>query len=110
MTSINFERVNRGWVDSLRAYEVMVNGHKSAEIRRGDRIELEVEAGRVEVHLELDWCRSRSLIFDVAEGSVVSIQCRPRSLLTAIYGITLGRKNYMRLAIKDETSTTQEAP
>jgi hypothetical protein len=49
------------------------------------------------VYLKIDWCRSPILRLNLQPGAEARLLCRPRSSLTAIYRITFGRNNYMRL-------------
>jgi hypothetical protein len=94
------ERAPGGWADSLRAYEVIVNEEKRAELRPGEKTTIEVDSGKVDVYLRLDSGRSRSITLNLEPGSEVRLFCQPRSALTALYRATLGRNNYMRLEVQ----------
>ena len=91
------ERTLGGWRDRYRSYEVIVNGRLRGELARGEQRSFEVEAGEVEVYLKIDWCKSRAVRLIVNQGSGVRLECQPRNILTALYGITFGRNNYIRL-------------
>lgn len=97
---INIERRDGGWRDRYRAYEVLVNGSKRADLWRGDRKRIEVEPGVVEVYLKIDWAKSRIINLDLRPDSEARLRCSPRSLFTTLYGITFDRNNYVRLEIK----------
>jgi hypothetical protein len=99
------ERASNRWVDSLRAYEVIVNGEKRDEIREGEKKTIEVDPGRVEIFLKINWCKSRSVTLDLASDSQAQFYCRPRNPLTALYGVTFGRNNYMRLEVQEVFSS-----
>jgi len=75
----------------------MVNGVSRASLRRGEKEAIEVSPGELEVYLKIDWCRSRTVRVNLEPGSEARLRCRPRSLLAAPYGLTFGRKNYIRL-------------
>lgn len=96
-TAIRLVRDPGGWVDRLRAYRVVVNGHTRAEIRAGEDCVVEVEPGPAEVFLKLDFCRSETVRLDVPVGTEAQLRCSPRSLVTVLYGISFGRDRYMRL-------------
>jgi hypothetical protein len=98
MTStLCIERPATGLRDRYRSYEVYVNGVKRAELARGEVARIEVEPGDVEVYITIDWCKSRAVGLAVDPGAEVRLRCRPRNLLSAIYGVTFGRNNYVRL-------------
>ena len=105
-TALKITREPGGWVDRLRAYQVCVNGKERAEIRAGEQRVLDVSSGPVEVLLKLDFCRSRIVRLDVAEGDEPHLHCGPRSWITMLYGITFGRNNYMHLRIQSEDPVT----
>lgn len=97
--TLHLERVSGGWVDSMRAYEVIVNEEKRAELRPGDKGSIEAEAGQIEIYLRLDSGRSRSIALTMEPDAEARLRCRPRRALTALYGATLGRNNYMQLEV-----------
>jgi hypothetical protein len=94
---LHIERKGGGYVDRWRAYEVIVNGQPRAELKRGEHRTLEIDPGHVEVFLRIDWCRSRVMRMDLTPGAEKHLICRPRSLLTAFYGIIFARDNYVQL-------------
>jgi hypothetical protein len=94
---ILIERAQGGWVDRYRAYEVVVNGESRAELRRGEKQAIKVDSEEIEIFLRIDWCRSRTVRLSLAEGTEARLFCRPRRLLTAFYGITFARDDYVRL-------------
>ena len=97
---IVIERAPGGWADSLRAYEVIVNEEKRAELRSGEKKTIELDPGHIEVYLRIDSARSRKIAVQLESGTEVRLYCRPRSALTALYRATLGRRNYMRLELQ----------
>lgn len=99
---LHLERAPGGWADSLRAYEVIVNEEKRAELHPGEKITVEVSPGQVEIYLRLDSGRSRLIRLDAEPGSAVRLCARPRSAVTALYRATLGRRNYMRLEVQED--------
>lgn len=100
-------RPDKGYRDRYRSYEVIVNGSKRAVLWRGDSEKIEIDPGAVEVYVKIDWCKSRTLVLSLEPGSEARLRCRPRSALTALYGITFGRNSYIRL--EDHSSAEGEA-
>ena len=94
---LKIERFPNGWVDRFRAYEIVVNGEVRGELSRGETQGVSVEPGEAVVFLRIDWCESRTHRVHVSQGSETRLICRPRSIWTAIYGITFGRHNYVHL-------------
>lgn len=97
MATLRIERAPNGWTDKLRAYDVVVNEKKRAELGPGEHRDIGIEAGQVVVYLTLDSARSRAITLDVKAGEEVRLRCRPRSALTALYRILFQRNNYMHL-------------
>lgn len=97
--TLHLERASGRYADSLRAYEVIVNEEKRAELWPGDKTSIEAEPGQVEIYLRLDSGKSKTLTLTMDPGSELRLRARPRSALTALYRATLGRKNYMRLEV-----------
>lgn len=93
------ERAPGGWADSLRAYEVIVNEEKRAELCRGEKRTIEVDPGQTEIYLKIDWCRSKIVHLSLGEGSEARLSCRPRLLFTVLYAVIFSRNNYMRLEV-----------
>jgi hypothetical protein len=94
---LHIERAPRGYVDRWRSYEVFVNGELRAELRRGETATIEVDSGPVEVFVKIDWCKSRVTQMNLDPGAEARLVCRSRHPLTALYGITFGRDNYVQL-------------
>lgn len=58
---------------------------------------IDVDPGEIEIFIRIDWCRSRVVRVTATDGAELRLRCRPRSLVTAFYGITFGRSNYVQL-------------
>jgi hypothetical protein len=83
--------------DRYRAYEVIVNDQLRGELDRGDKESFEVSPCEVEIYLKINWCKSQLVRLDISSGTEVRLVCQPRNILTALYGITFGRNNYIQL-------------
>ncbi len=94
---IHIRRVAKGWADRRRAYEVIVDGGSKGSLKPGDELDIEVEPGRQEIYLKIDWGRSRTFDLELGAGAEARLECGPRNALGALYWITLGRKSYIRL-------------
>lgn len=94
---IHIRRVAKGWADRRRAYEVIVDGNSRGSLKPGEELDIEVEPGRQEVYLKIDWGYSRMLDLELGSGAEARLECGPRNALGALYWITFGRKSYIKL-------------
>jgi len=97
MATLHISRPARGYVDRWRSYGVIVNGELRAQLHRGETTSIEVEPGQIEIFIKIDWCRSRVVQMALSPESEAHFVCRPRSVVTALYGITFARDNYVHL-------------
>jgi hypothetical protein len=59
------------WADRLRKYTIVVDGVPSAQIRRGETIEI---PGTHSVIARIDWCSSKELLLTCGEEGVHSLE------------------------------------
>lgn len=71
MAVLRFSRP-RQFADRFRRYRLLVNGVGVGDIAAGGAVEVDVPAGSHEVRARIDWCSSRRLVIDVADGG----ECR----------------------------------
>lgn len=92
-------REKRGWRDRARSYVVMLDGEQVAKVKRGERLEFPVTAGRHEIHLQISWCKSPSVQVVATPGEVIDLFCAPGGSANAALGDVLGgSKEYIHLA------------
>lgn len=89
------ERPGGKYRDSLRAYEVRVDGASVGEVRPGSRVDLSVSAGGHQVSAHIDWTGSDPLPVDVSPDETVHLRVEP----TGASGIAslFKKKAYLRL-------------
>jgi hypothetical protein len=96
---ISLKRLRRPLGDMLRAYKVVIDGAAIDDIHRGETKSFDVVPGRHEIHLEIDWAKSRNLELNLSSGDVASLACSarpPNAGWTA-----LASKDYIKLEIVD---------
>jgi hypothetical protein len=96
---ITLKRLRRPVGDVLRTYKVVIDGNRAGEIRRGETKTFDVTPGRHEIHLEIDWAKSRNVELNLSSGDVASLSCSarpPNAGWTA-----LASKDYIKLEIVD---------
>ncbi len=98
MTVLVIRRAHSKWTDRARSYKVVVDGRQRAQIGDDAVVQVPVTPGGHIVRLEIDWCRSRDLAFDIGHGEILRLECRPNaSPPLALLYFTIWRKNYIRL-------------
>jgi hypothetical protein len=98
-SQITLKRLRRPIGDVLRSYKVVIDGDTVGDIRRGETKTFDVPAGRHEVHLEIDWAKSRDLELNLSAGDVASLTCSARPPNGGL--AVLASKNYIKLEIVD---------
>jgi hypothetical protein len=96
---ITLKRLRRPLGDMLRTYKVVMDGATIGDIRRGETKTFAVAPGRHEIHLEIDWAKSRNLELNLSPGDSASLTCSarpPNAGWTA-----LASKDYIKLEIVD---------
>jgi hypothetical protein len=98
-SQITLKRLRRPLGDVLRTYKVVIDGNTVGDIRRGETKTFDVPPGRHEIHLEIDWAKSRDLELNLSSGDVATLTCsaRPPNAGLAV----LASKNYIKLEIVD---------
>jgi hypothetical protein len=98
-SQIALKRLRRPIGDVLRTYKVVIDGNTVGDIRRGETKTFDVPPGRHEIHLEIDWAKSRNLELNLSSGDVASLTCsaRPPNAGFAV----LASKDYVKLEIVD---------
>jgi hypothetical protein len=98
-SQITLKRLRRPLGDVLRSYKVVIDGNTVADIRRGETKTFDVPPGPHEVHLEIDWAKSRNLELNLSSGDVASLTCSARPPNAG--WTVLASKNYIKLEIVD---------
>jgi hypothetical protein len=110
LAQITLKRLHRPVGDLLRTYRVVIDGATVGGIRRGETKLFDLAPGRHEIHLEIDWAKSRNLELNLSAGDVASLTCSarpPNAGWTAV-----ASKNYIKLEIVDGSwlAVDPEAP
>jgi hypothetical protein len=97
---LTLHRLPRPWGDLLRSYKVYVDGTLVGTIWHRQTKTFDVTPGRHQIHLEIDWFRSRRIDVDFAPGQQVSMTCRARNSSRTGFMVPEG---YIVLEIADGT-------
>jgi hypothetical protein len=97
---IRIDRDEGFWADGLRAYGLVVDGEVVARIREGETQTVAVPAGERDVHLTIDYCRSRRVTIDVEPGRTLNIKCWPNSSAWSfLFFLTIGCTHYIGVSV-----------
>jgi hypothetical protein len=102
LARIQIRRRRTPWTDRLRSYKVKFDGEGVGHIQHDEEKTFEVEPGRHEVQLAIDWGRSQPVHLELAEGDEAQLLCHGRNPLLALYWITAGRDRYIALEMAAE--------
>ena len=59
------------YMDSLRAYWVVVDGNRVGKIKNGQSFSFSLPPGEHTIMMKIDWCGSSTINFTVREGETV---------------------------------------
>lgn len=97
MTKVIVRRANAVWQDKVRKYTILLDGKEIATVSNGSEVAFDVEPGRHEVQMSIDWCTSRKLEIDVA-AEPLTLECGPNaSPFSALLYISLWKNDYIWL-------------
>lgn len=89
------ERSSGKYRDSLRSYEIRVDGVPVGEVAPGSTLDLSLAAGAHEVGAHIDWTGSDPVTADVAPGQAVRLRVEPTG--ASGLGALFKKKAYLRL-------------
>src|SRR5207244_741059 len=91
----------RHYMDSPRAYRIMVDGSEAGTIECGEELRFNLTPGDHEVVARLDWCRSKALPIGIRAGEVTELEVgnnlRGWRKLAIFYFFTFGYSDYLYL-------------
>jgi hypothetical protein len=106
LARIQIRRCRTPWTDRLRSYKIRIDGEEVGEIQHDDEKTFEVQPGRHEIQLAIDWGRSQPVQLELADGDEAQLLCHGRNPLLALYWITAGRNRYIALKMAAEPHRT----
>ena len=85
------------FANKIRSIELILNDKKIGEINDGESNEFEIEPGIFNLKAKIDWCYSNTNSFTIKEGDVVRFNLSGRNPFLAMFYITFGKNNYLKL-------------
>jgi hypothetical protein len=100
MSKIRLKRES-AYADSLRYYEVELDGIIIGKIADGETREFNLDPGEHKLRLRIDFARSRQIVFETAKGEMAHFTCASnlrgsRAWLGVIYLLFLSHR-YIKL-------------
>ena len=96
------KRESAKWADTVRKYEVVIDGAPAGEICDGETKEYPLTDGMHSLKLKIDWCCSRTVHFEIRGGETIFATCAPAKkpfLIGELLYITLMCHRYIDLTI-----------
>ena len=91
--------VNRiaGYSNKFRKIKLVLDHQVIAELQDGEIKVLNISPGTHTIKAEIDWCQSNEIAFSILEGENIELVLKGTNPFLALYYITAGRKNYLKL-------------
>lgn len=105
---VTLKRLPRPLGDIGRTYKVFIDDQVVGAIRRKETKTFEVSPGRHRIHLEIDWCSSRSVSVELPPGEEVKLTCSARPPNSGL--AVLNSSSYIALDALDGTWLTTSVP
>jgi len=91
-------RAPGGWRDRFRSYLVMIDDKEVGQVRRGQRLEIQVTPGHHQIFLKIDWCKSPAIELDAGPHDVIEMSCAPGGTAgTGLRDVVAGTDAYITL-------------
>ena len=97
MIEIEIKR-EASWADRLRKYKVILDEKEIGSIRQKETFEFQTNPGLHTLYLQIDWCRSEKLEFEIRDNESLEFKCGGLSnvkFLTLMWYITFKRNSYL---------------
>jgi len=89
MAKIRIER-NSEWNNKARAIGIYIDGKKVGTINDGETQEYQVDNGKHEIFMKIDWCRSPKINLDITENETKILKLSGFKYGAWIYSILFG--------------------
>lgn len=84
--------------DSLRSYQIFIDGVKVAKVRRGETVNLEVARGTHEVYAKIDWKQSPVCRVEVGDLDL-KLKVESASSLALAPLMIASKKNWLQVSV-----------
>ncbi|MGL4450412.1 MAG: hypothetical protein ACRCTZ_04365 [Sarcina sp.] len=87
--------------DMARKYQVYIDGELKGTLKYGEEKEFDVQEGKHEVYLKIDWCKSLKVTFVESKDKESNFECgcslTGAKLLLAIFYVIFQKDGYLYL-------------
>jgi|GEM_PF-1072761 len=67
---------NSEWANKMRSFDLYLNGRKFSEIKDKQILSFEIPEGTYQLKARIDWCGSKPLNIEIAEGEIKKIEVK----------------------------------
>ncbi|WP_299119577.1 hypothetical protein [uncultured Winogradskyella sp.] len=99
MPILHINRISE-YENRARKIKIEVNGKLITKIKNGENLELELTPGKHLIQAKIDWCSSNLLEVEMEEQTETNVELK-KGEGSAIYRITFGYKEYLKLILID---------
>jgi hypothetical protein len=64
-----------GFVDAYRKYAILIDGRQIGSVKNGETKTVSLEPGAHTLKLEIDWCSSNTISFDLTSNETARFRC-----------------------------------
>ena len=94
---IRITRARGPYRDSIRAYQVEIDGRRAGSVRPGETRDFPVVPGEHGVRVTVDWCSSPLRVVRLGDGQWTQFVCRPNGWFFEVWRIFVNPGDYIRL-------------
>ena len=81
---------NSEWNNKGRNFRLFIDGTEIGKIANGETQELELESGKHQFYAKIDWCRSKTIDFELSENEIKTIELTGFKYRNLVVSISLG--------------------
>tara|TARA_B100000508_G_C11380376_1_gene238308 strand:- start:335 stop:637 length:303 start_codon:yes stop_codon:yes gene_type:complete len=100
MTKITIHRPS-GFSNRLRKIQLVLDDQVLGSLKNGESQTYSIPSGAHRLKAVIDWCESNEVTFDLQDGETKTWTLTGSNPLFAMWYITVGRKQYLKLSASE---------
>lgn len=92
------------YADSLRKYKIFLDGKEVDTISRDEEKEFQINSGKHNIQLKIDWCKSNQIEFEINKNQKLNFLCgsnlKGLKLFLGLLYITILTNKYLYIEIE----------
>ncbi len=102
-SKINIKR-EKQYADGMRKYKILLDGEEIDTISRGEEKEFQIFPGKHKIQLEIDWCKSNEIEFEIKSNENLNFLCGSNAKDSGFFSLfrylTVWRNNYLYIELE----------